>query len=90
MLRQALSDKDTFQPGAAPSTAEASFRRVAGAIGAIGIAAAFVSMGYWVLHTLFFDIDNLGKIQGLGTYFLAGSAMFLPYAFNQLASIFRN
>jgi hypothetical protein len=42
-----------------------------------------------VLHTLFFEIGNLTKIQGLATYFLAGSAMFLPYAFNQLSSIFK-
>jgi hypothetical protein len=91
VLRQALSEKEATPsaPAATPPTGEASFSRVAGAVGAIGIAATFVSIGYWVLHTLFFDIDNLGKIQGLGTYFLAGAAMFLPYAFNQLASIFK-
>ena len=82
LMRMALSEK-------ARDTEEGSFSRVAGAIGAVGIAATFVGISYWVLHTLFFDIGNLTKVEGLATYFLAGSAMFLPYAFNQVASIFR-
>jgi hypothetical protein len=65
-----------------------SFSRVAGALGAVGIAATFVGIGYWALHELYFG-DNLGKISDLSTYFLAGSALFIPYAFNSLSSIFK-
>lgn len=86
LMLMALSEKKP----AAPPGMEASFSRVAGAMGAIGIAATFVGISYWILHTLFFDISNLTNLQGLDTYFLAGSAMFLPYAFNQVAATFKS
>jgi hypothetical protein len=90
MMRMALSEKTVNTPAETKDKVEeGSFSRVAGAIGAVGIAATFVGISYWILHTLFFDISNLTKLEGLGTYFLAGSAMFLPYAFNQVASIFK-
>jgi hypothetical protein len=96
LLRTALTEKTAAVPQQPqggqpqpPRSDQGSFSRLAGSIGAIGIAATFVGISYWVLHTLFFDIGNLTKIEGLATYFLAGSAMFLPYAFNQLSSIFK-
>ena len=89
VLQKALSEKLSPDPGGT-APAEPSFSRVAGAIGALGIAAAFVGIGYWVLHALFFVEADIANIDGLRTYFLAGAAMFLPYAFNQLASIFKS
>jgi hypothetical protein len=93
-LRQALTEKNPAAPaigGAETQTTpgDVSFSRVAGALGAIGIAATFVGIGYWILHALFFDIAHVRSIDGLSAYFLAGSALFMPYAFNQLASVFR-
>jgi hypothetical protein len=81
-MAQALSEKDTDKT---------SFSRVAGALGAVGIAANFVGIGYWALHGLFFGTStDLSKISSLSTYFLAGSALFVPYAFRSLSDIFKN
>lgn len=68
--------------------AEPSFSRVAGALGAVGLAATFVAIGYWVVYQFYFGTD-LDKITKLSTYFLAGSALFIPYGFNKLSSIFK-
>ncbi len=98
LLAAALSEKNVQSatggaPGAAPGTAQdqpGSFSRLAGTIGAIGIAATFVGIGYWIIFDLFLNNGgDLTKIGDLKYYFLAGSAMFLPYAFNQLSSIFK-
>lgn len=67
-----------------------SFSRVSGALGAVGIAATFVGIGYWALHGLFFgSSSDLGKISSLSTYFLSGSALFIPYAFNRISEVFK-
>jgi len=65
-----------------------SFSRVAGAVGTIAIAATFVGLGYWIVYGLFFK-QPLEDLAQTGVYFLAGSALFAPYAFNQLSSIFK-
>lgn len=79
--------------GAAPEPPPASpqvgsFSRTAGAIGGMALAAAVIGIAYWVLYALFYEA-NLDKLEGLGTFFLSGSALFAPYAFNQLSSIFK-
>jgi hypothetical protein len=84
-LALALSEK--VEPGVGGSELP-SFSRVAGALGGVGIAASFVGIGYWILQQLFFAGD-LSKISQLHLYFAAGAALFLPYAFNQLSSIFK-
>ena len=99
LLARALSEKPAAAPPTAPGAGAAaggtqdqpgSFSRTAGAIGAVGIAATFVGIGYWIIFDLFADKGaELTKIGDLKYYFLAGSAMFLPYAFNQLSSIFK-
>ncbi|HLN38263.1 MAG TPA: hypothetical protein VK337_10805 [Xanthobacteraceae bacterium] len=94
LLGAALSEKNAQSAtGGAPGPAQdqpGSFSRLAGAIGAVGIAATFVGIGYWVIYDLFdtkgADLANIGNLK---YYFLAGSAMFLPYAFNQLSSVFK-
>lgn len=86
-MAEALSEKEGAPAGV---DEKSSFSRVSGALGAIGIAATFVGIGYWALHGLFFEsADNLGKISSLSTYFLSGSALFIPYAFNRLSDIFK-
>ncbi|PLX45212.1 MAG: hypothetical protein C0605_01265 [Hyphomicrobiales bacterium] len=57
-------------------------------IGSIGLAALFIGIGYWVLFSLFLGPDKLEKLDHLWTFFLAGSAMFLPYAFDRLTKLF--
>lgn len=65
-----------------------SFSRISGAIGAIVLAAFFAGVSYWALFTLFNNGD-LKKLADLGTFFLVGSALFAPYAFNQIKGIFQ-
>lgn len=65
-----------------------SFSRTAGAIGAIGMASVMIGIGYWLLYGLFFG-KNLALLGDAKWYFLAGSALFFPYAFNQLGKIFK-
>ena len=89
-MAEVLSEKRTLGASAPPAgTSEPpSFSRVAGALGAVGIAATFVGIGYWALHGLYFG-GSLNKISDLSTYFLAGSALFIPYAFNTISSVFK-
>lgn len=75
-----------------PNTGEikGSFSRTAGAFGAAGIAATVIGTGYWVVFALFWlPAAELGRLQSLGFYFLGASALFAPYAFNQLSKLFR-
>ena len=69
-----------------------SYAKVSGAIGSIAIAALFVGLGYYILFALFTETNEsftlATKIDGLQTYFLAGAALFLPFAFEKLAEIF--
>jgi hypothetical protein len=71
-----------------PLDGKGSFSRTAGAIGASGMAAVSVGLGYWVIYALFFG-QHLDVLQQASWYFLAGSALFFPYAFNQISRIFR-
>jgi len=71
-----------------------SYARVSGAIGSIALASLFVGMSYWILYALFYGVeggtfDIAAKINSMGGFFLAGAALFLPYAFDRLASIFK-
>jgi len=91
LLSEKMKSPGSPPPGPTPSpspTPEPSFSRLAGAVGAMGLAAVFIGIGYWVLYALFQNGD-LSKLQGLGVYFLSGSALFAPYAFNQLTKIFK-
>jgi hypothetical protein len=42
-----------------------------------------------VLYSLFFAPADLAAVKDVRWYFLAGSALFFPYAFNKLSSIFK-
>jgi hypothetical protein len=78
--------------GAAPEpTDPTSYSRVSGLIGSVVMAAFFWAIGNVILYKAFStagiaDIKTL--LSSLGTYFLAGSSLFVPYAFNQLKSAF--
>lgn len=87
-LAEALSEKNGASDALDDKPAEPSFSRVAGALGAVGLAATVVAIGYWVVYQLYFGTD-LDKITKLSTYFLAGSALFIPYGFNKISSIFK-
>jgi hypothetical protein len=46
-----------------------------------------LGVGYYMLWSLF--TQQSVDLSSIGTYFLSGSALFAPYAFNQLSSIFK-
>lgn len=78
-----------------------SFSRVAGSIGAVAMAAFFAGLGVWsffaindtTLYPAGGDLNEqvslISRISELGTFFAAGSALFLPYAFNRISTIFK-
>ncbi|MBP0496006.1 hypothetical protein [Roseomonas indoligenes] len=85
LIRSMLSEP-ADQPA---KTVKGSFSRTAGAFGAMGLAASVVGISYWVIFDLFStNGDNLGKLKDVGWFFLAGSALFAPYAFNRLSKLF--
>ncbi len=77
-------------PAPAP-TDPTSYSRVSGLIGSVVMAAFFWAIGNVILYKAF-SADGIAEIStlltSLGTYFLAGSSLFVPYAFNQLKSAF--
>jgi len=65
-----------------------SFSRFAGAIGAIGFAAVFVSLGFWVLCGLFLVPSILSNFDMIGNYLFAAAVFFFPYTVNQITARF--
>ena len=91
VMREVLSETTEPKEGEGQQPqGKGSFSRIAGAIGAVAIAATFVGIGYWAIYALFYEPTHLTHFKDLGTYFLAGSALFFPYAFNQLSKIFKS
>jgi hypothetical protein len=90
MIHKSMENKlpDMLSEKTGSKAGTPSFSRLAGAVGTMGLAAALIGVGYWSIYTLFADGD-LSRLQGLSTYFLSGSALFAPYAFNQLSGIFK-
>lgn len=67
----------------------ASYSRIAGAFGAIVLAGALYAVANYITWAAFFEPDKISPVlDKMGSFFLAGSALFAPYAFNQLTSIF--
>ena len=92
LLQEALSEKTLPEKnddtGKKPGNV-GSFSRISGAFGAMALAMAVTGISYWLVFALFYDPGNLKNLKDAGWFFLAGSALFAPYAFNQLASIFK-
>ena len=65
------------------------FSRTAGAIGAGGLAAIFVTLGYWIIYALHFDAAAIDHLNGLSSYFMLGAALFAPYAIDKIKDIFK-
>lgn len=83
-LSQALKEKSLN--GAA--TESTSYSRVTGALGAVVVTSLFWSIGNMVLaHALAGDDKIPPLIRAVTPFFLTGSALFLPYVFNQLKTL---
>jgi hypothetical protein len=66
-----------------------SFSRTAGSLGGVVLAAILVGSSYWLQYSLFFGEPSETNIKAIGTLLLYGSALFAPYGFNRLASLFK-
>jgi hypothetical protein len=67
-----------------------SYSRVTGMFGAVVLTAFFWALGNVVVWMALSDKpETIGTLlANVQWFFLAGSALFLPYAFNQLSSIY--
>jgi len=69
-----------------------SYSRVTGALGAVILTSFFWAIGNVVLSQALGDAASITRIKpmmdAVSPFFLVGSALFLPYAFNQLKSLF--
>ena len=73
----------------APGNTSAS--RVTGAVGAAVIASFTWAVGNVLIYKAVFKPEDAQVIlDGIGNFYLAASALFAPYAFNQLSSIFKS
>lgn len=85
-MMELLSEKDGDKAGTT------SFSRVAGLIGAVVLSTFFWGLANVLLQRSFGPPADIAAIKdilaNLSNYFLYGSALFAPYAFNQIKSIF--
>jgi hypothetical protein len=84
-LGQALKEKSPI----GGSTDATSYSRITGLVGAVAMTGFFWAIGNIVLLK---TLTNLGEVKVIldssWRFFLIGSALFMPYAFNQLKTIF--
>lgn len=85
-LANILSEK-TDDPAKAEGQ-PTSYSRVSGFVGSMGLASVFIGIGYWVIFMLFAD-KQITNLENLKAYFLSGSALFAPYAFNKISGMFK-
>lgn len=87
-LNQVLKEK---APDGSASDAT-SYSRVTGALGAVILTSFFWAIGNVVLSQALGDPASVAAIKpmmnAVSPFFLVGSALFVPYAFNQLKSLF--
>lgn len=83
---------DKVLKGKAPDSSASdatSYSSIVGAIGAIVLVSFFWVLGNLVLSLVPEDITKVKPLLGtMNPFFLIGSALFLPYAFNQLKTLF--
>lgn len=87
-IKRALSEN--IDPGESPDdpTLKPSFSRLCGAIGMIIMAGILLGVGMYGIWSLF-ENGNAAGVKDMGAVFLSGSALFAPYAFNQIKATFQ-
>ena len=92
ILDEAMSEKSMPPAGDGDANTKpgsvGSFSRLAGSFGTMALATAVIGVAYWLVYALFYE-KSLSVLSETGWFFLSGSALFAPYAFNQLSSIFK-
>ncbi|MEE3623007.1 hypothetical protein UCD39_03265 [Nitrospirillum sp. BR 11752] len=67
-----------------------SYSRVSGLVGAIVLTCFFWAFGNVIIYKFFVHPTDIEVgVKGAAGFLLAGSALFAPYAFNQLSSAFK-
>lgn len=67
-----------------------SYSRVSGLIGAVILATFFWGLGNIILYKAIISPSEITTLlSSVGSFFLAGSSLFVPYAFNQLKGVFQ-
>ena len=92
LLAEALSEKGQSENGDAGSNGKSqspgSFSRTAVAVGAKGLAATTIGVGYFLVYSILYDPNPLAELSNIGWHYLSGSSLFAPYALNRLSNIF--
>lgn len=97
-MSDALSEEVIEVTNGSPSTVKASdgspqlaasSSRLLLAIGMIIMSSMYVGVGYFVLWAIFYAPERLSDFDGLGKFFISGSALFAPYAVNKLSEVFK-
>lgn len=92
-IKGALSEKidppEKNGNGSDDPSLKPSFSRLCGAIGMIIMAAILLGVGIYGIWSLF-ENGGAAGIKDMGSLFLAGSALFAPYAFNQIKAAFQS
>lgn len=88
-----LTEKNPVLPAKEASTEETapdlSYSRLTGLIGGTVLAFFLWAFGNVVIYVSLTNPSEIATIlSSVGSYFLAGSALFAPYAFNQLRTTF--
>jgi hypothetical protein len=86
-----LKVEETTEPQ--PASEDSSYSRIAGMIGAVVMAVFLWALGNIILYKCFGDASQVSEVatimQNVGSFFLAGAALFAPYAANKLTSAFK-
>lgn len=76
-------------PPKTPDPIPESSSRLAGVLGALVLVAALWAFANFLVWASFWDRDVIKPVmEHVGTFFISGSALFLPYAFNRLSTVF--
>lgn len=89
-IASALSQKSFVASADFPEktdSCEPSSSHVGAAVGMLVLAVMLLGVGYYMLWSLF-TVQSV-NLATVGTYFLAGSALFAPYALDKLSKIFK-
>jgi hypothetical protein len=65
-----------------------SASRMIAAFGLMVLAVMILGIGYGIMWSLFTK-GEIPNLSGIGPYLLGGSALFAPYAFNQIKEAFK-
>jgi hypothetical protein len=91
LVDKGVKTETEVDPGASTEVNLGSFSRMAGVLGSLVLVATLWALGNFLIWASFYDrLAVKPVLEQAGDFFLAGSALFAPYAFNQLGSIFRS